>query len=520
MRLSMKVSSTLAIIAANLCPVALHAAGPAAADFTVAAGTPDSTTLAAGLAQTAASGSANPSQPGSNNSPSGISPNPNNNTTQPPLLSGTPLPLSGPPRVGLFPQFGAMLLADGIDFHGIAFDHFLGNPSAGSITGQTYNLAGLSPAVDLDLQKLAGIPGGDLHIRLTFFGLRSNIPAIISDAGGYLTGNQTTPAPSTTQSVVSVFTYEQRLLDDRLSIEVGRTSAFRYFLLPNSIDPFTYFSSVFQTTGDFPSNPYPVWGGVISYHFTPKWYVQGGAFEDNFLRAVNNSNVLGTGTAPGAQLLAEVAYRSEFNNAAYPANMELGVEWNTRSGFSTSSNIKGSPVAATAFNEAVAYPGGGVLFFQGQKVLWRGAGRPNGPPPNIALYGAVDIAVDKPQPIDFDSLIGVNVTGFIPRRPFDALGLQVHYQRLSAIEANYETRTQDRFAGPGPSQSRDGYGFEAVLNIQVTSWFQVRPIGEYFITPDNLVDPAQARRPSDGFEAGLFATVSLGRLLGTSNRQF
>ena len=483
---------------------------------------PDSTAYAAVTASDPGSTTnAGPPSPPSDNSQSGISSQPNNNTTLPPLGGGLPLAPSGPPRVGLFPQFGQTLLDQGIDIHGVAFDHFLGNPSAGTITGQTYNLAGIAPAIDLDLQKLAGIPGGNLHIRVTFFGLRSNIPTIITDAGGYLTGNQTTPAPSTTQAVISVLTYEQKLLNDRLSIEVGRTNVFRSFLIPNSLDPFTYFSSVVQTVGDVPSSVYPVWGGVASYHLTPKWYVQGGAFEDDFIRAVNNPDIFGVEHAPGAELLGEIAQRSEFNNARYPSNAELGFEWNTRTDdYSPYDNIKGSPNVATTRNQAYSYPGGGVLFFQGEKVLWRGAGRRDGPPANIAVYGAADVSVDKPQPVDFDCLAGFNFTGLIPGRPSDALGLQVHYQRLSAIEANYETRIQDIFAGPGPRQSRDGYAFEAVINLQVTPWLQVRPIGEYVLDPDNLVDPAQRRRPSSGFIAGIFTSIALGRLLGTSNKSF
>ena len=47
-----------------------------------------------------------------------------------------------------------------------------------------------------------------------------------------------------------------------------------------------------------------------------------------------------------------------------------------------------------------------------------------------------------------DALTGVNFTGFIPGRPFDALGLQVHYQRLSAIEANFETTVETMFQWP------------------------------------------------------------------------
>lgn len=225
-------------------------------------------------------------------------PRPGDNTTGDLTLEQPPVPTSPPPRVGLFPAFGKTLLDRGIDFHGIAFDHFLANPSAGVATGNTTNLGAIRPAVDLDLQRLIGLPGGNLHVGASFFGLRSNVPQIITQAGGFLTGFQTLPV--TQPTLLSLLTYEQRLLGGRFSVEVGRTNVFNYFLLPNSLDPFTHFAPTFQIVGDFNSPPYPVWGGRATYKLTPTWYVQAGAFEDNYYSAVNYGNRFGIGPAPGA----------------------------------------------------------------------------------------------------------------------------------------------------------------------------------------------------------------------------
>ena len=66
-----------------------------------------------------------------------------------------------------------------------------------------------------------------------------------------------------------------------------------------------------------------------------------------------------------------------------------------------------------------------------------------------------------------------------------------------------------------------GTAFEAVGNIQVTPSIAFRPIVQYFVNPDNYYPPsAKPRRPTDGIEAGFFAVVSLGRLLGTSLKPF
>ena len=127
-------------------------------------------------------------------SPEGVTAVPGLNTTGDQTLQQAPTPTSAPPRIGLFPEFGAQLLNAGVDFHGIAFDHFLSNPTAGTVPGQVNNLFVFRPAADFDLQKLVGIPGGNVHLGLSFFGLRADIPQIITQAGGVMTGFQTTPS--------------------------------------------------------------------------------------------------------------------------------------------------------------------------------------------------------------------------------------------------------------------------------------------------------------------------------------
>ena len=137
----------------------------------------------------------------------------------------------------------------------------------------------------------------------------------------------------------------------------------------------------------------------------------------------------------------------------------------------------------------------GITYFQGLKTIWRGAKPANVPPPNIAVYGSTDASVDKPHPIDYDATVGVNFTGLIPGRPFDALGLQAKHQRLSQAEANSETaKTQILTRKREARQQCDGFAFKAIA---------VRPLVQYFINPDNCY-PSLSRvgGPRSGFEVG------------------
>ena len=453
----------------------------------------------------------------SNGSASGLSTYRGNNTTGGEEFPSVPLPTSAPPNVGLFPEIGKTLLDDGIDLHGFIANHFIVNTTAGVQRGEIVNLGIIAPAADFDLDKLAHIPGGTFHVLLSFYTFRHGTPNGIAQYGGFLTGYQATPALSDNFVIVSMAAYEQKLLHDKLSLEVGRMSVFDSFLLPNSLDFFTADSSVLSLDGDYSAAPFPVWGGRATYHFTPTWYTQGGVYEENFYRSTNTPEALGISDNTGVQVIGEVGYRSEFFNADYPANFEAGAGWSTRHGYA---NIKGSPFGGSSFTTAADYPGGGILFFEGQKVIWRGAKNPFGPPANIAIYGAAAAGVDKPQPIDMDAEAGIAFTGLIPGRPLDALSFQTHYQRLSAVEAAFETQNHNIFAGPGPSQSRNGLAFEVDGNIQATRWLSIRPIVEYFVNPDNYFDSAQPRRPADGFITAILAYIPLGPVFGTSTKPF
>ncbi len=491
MRQSARWAPAWAILVAGLLPLAAHAGDQSQVNLVpafAAQGQDTAVILAQALPQAAPT--SGPS-PGNGGSASGISTNPSNNTTGVLASRALPLPISGPPLIGPFPSVGRTLLDIGIDVHGIAFDHFRANPTAGNITGQTYNLAALAPVIDFDLGKILGLTRGNIHTQITMFGLRSNIPNIITDVGGFLTGFQTTPDPSTASIVLSVLTYEQKLLDGKLSIEAGRTNAYQYFLLPNGLDFFNDFSSTFNLDGDFNSNPFPVWGGRATYHFTP-----------------NNS---------GAQILGEVAYRSEFDSADYPANFELGTEWNTRHG---TYNIKGAVVLATPFNQATDYHGGGILFFEGRagSLAWRQAAiRSSGQHRAVGVGGRVagQAAADRHGRRDGRELHGVPSAKAVRRlRHRCALSTPERHRsqlrdadpddlRRSRIPAaSRQLRLRGRRQHPGGAVARD------------------RPARAVFRQSGQPVRSGAEKTSERWLRSGDVRHQPLGHLLGTSNKPF
>ena len=470
----------------------------------------------AGLAQTAPP-AANAAAPASQNSTTGLSPNPSQNTPGQETRPVADVATLSTVNTGLFPAFGNQLLADGIDFHGALLDHATSNTSVGNVPGNTSNLGILRPAVDFDLGKILGLQGSFLHASVTYWFSKSDEPGSIAQTGGVLDGYQVTPILEA--STLTRLTYEQLLLNNRLDIEVGKSNVHQYFFIPNSLDPFTYDSPLLNVDSDFNSIPYAVWMGKATYKLTPAWYLQGGVFEDNYGRVVRNGWNFGADNGPGAQIIGEAGYRTEFRTEAYPANLEAGFVWNTRTGYN---NVKGSGAIASRLTTAANYPGGGVFVLQGAKVVARGPDRPGHQPENLQLYGQLDASVDKPQPLDLDASVGANLTGAIPFRPDDIFGLQARYLRLSAVEAAFETRehtalNRGRFAG---TQQRDAFQFEASYQIQVTRYAYLTVYGQYYVNPDDYEVPFVNHVPEDGFAVATLLRIPLGPALGTSAKPF
>ena len=454
--------------------------------------------------------------PDTNNS-SGVSTNPNANTPGQTNLSPLPLQPSLPPDSGLFPGLGRTLLDHGFDFHGLVADHFVDNSGAGAQPGNKANLDIVRLELDVDLSKAIGLKGGYVHVADTWFWGRDDVSKIVLQTGGAIDGYQTTPVA--VASTLTTLTYEQRLLDDRLSVEVGRTNPHRNFFIPNSIDPFSYDSTVIYLDGDVNSYPYSQWGGRAAYHFTPKWYVQAGGFEDNYEGSIRRPYNFGTKFASGADIIGELAYRSEFSNARYPANLELGYFYDTRSG---PNNVKGEAAPYSARSAPVDYDGAGIIFFQGLQTVWRGKDRGgDAPPANISIYSSADYTTSHPQPIDMDALVGVNFAGLVPFRANDVFEVKARYQKLSSVEAGIETRLRD-VTGPGsPYQKADAVMYEAIDRVQITPWFTIQPLVQYFKNPDNYFVPAVYHtQPHSGILFGLYASFGLGPLLGTSRKPF
>ena len=106
-------------------------------------------------------------------------------------------------------------------------------------------------------------------------------------------------------------TIEQKLLDDRVIVEAGRTVANIHFLGSELCNYFQTNSAcgnptfVFRTSG-FTYWPVSSWGGYVKAFLTPQVYVHAGVFEINPLQARENQHGLNWGIADATGVIAPI----------------------------------------------------------------------------------------------------------------------------------------------------------------------------------------------------------------------
>ena len=91
---------------------------------------------------------------------------------------------------------------------------------------------------------------------------------------------------------------------------------------------------------------------------------------------------------------------------------------------------------------------------------------------------------------------------------------------MSAVEAAFESKFHNIFAGPGPNQPRNNFAFDATYNLSFNNVVSIKPSLQYFVNPDGFGDPTFSKRPGDGFEISALLVVALGRVFGTSAKPF
>ncbi|WP_293387722.1 carbohydrate porin [Nevskia sp.] len=306
-------------------------------------------------------------------------------------------------------------------------------------------------------------------------------------------------------------TIEQKLFDDRVIIEAGRTVANIHFLGSELCNYFQTNSAcgnptfVFRTSG-FTYWPVSSWGGYVKTFLTPQIYVHAGVFEINPLQARDNQHGLNWGIADATGVIAPVAlgYRSSPAQARLPAFYEIG-GWRDTSRYSDplrdangdAALVSGQPYASRSERS-------GVFARFEQQVPRPDRNSPRG----LILFGAALWGTAGQLTQDRFFELGFVQKGTFTGRDRDSLAFVINRQRYSGAALENLRLARDA-AGGGDTPANSQYLMELSYGIQVSKLLRVAPNLHYIINPDSFSEPSRTRDLADALVVGLRVDLAL-----------
>lgn len=416
---------------------------------------------------------------------------------------------------GPLAPYAASLAAAGLSFDVTVYEFLFSNPSAGLRPGQISNSTYVLLSLDADLDRLAGIPGGWFHITQTVFGFRFNNRNMDGDVGDTTVGYQ--PTFNRDAARLSVLTYEQRLLDDRLSIEVGRTHPNRYYALPPCQSAASCFQDILQINAGLTSPLYGVWGANAAYKITPETYIQAGAFAVTARANFSSGWDFGHEPLTGVVTLAEIGRSTTFATDPYPSRVALTGFVNTADHEDNFRTVSGRSKGLNPGEPVLQRTGTSGVVLTGSKVIWRaddGADRANPNPTSLQAYTSLAYAPDPTIPIRWNAFAGLTLQAPDRSRPLDRYGLKVNWQRIAPDYARFLGDANLISGGPGGAYPRDKLVFEANAHLVLGKGVFFEPVVQYLVNGNSYWNPFTPNRSKDGFYVGATLIVPLGSILG------
>ena len=309
-----------------------------------------------------------------------------------------------------------------------------GNPSGGRSRGVTYadNL-GLSLLFDLD--KITGLNGGSFLVSM-------------SQRDGHSLSQEHVGNAFTIQQVYGGETfhlidlaYQQKLLDDRVELRVGRiatgddflVSQYNYLFMQNGFDGNPV--SIFFNSPGMSAYPNATWGARIKVKPAKRTYVMAGVYNgDSSIRADDNHGADMSMNGP-VFAMAEVGYKRNGlpGDSQFIGNYKAGF-WYDHNSFTDYTTIGYAQPAGTKQDNWGFYGMfDQVLIPFAEPTSNRGLG----------VFGSVLVSPDQSvSQMPYFFTAGVACRGILPSRPADVAGFGVVFGEFSSDLRSAQEREQ------------------------------------------------------------------------------
>lgn len=459
---------------------------------------------------------------GNNSSPA--LPGTSETSDQPPSEPGGDTTPSIQPSLGPLGDPGgyrAFLAAHGITYNLTYIGETLGDVSGGARRGAIYE-GRLDTQLDIDFDKAAGLKGLAFHTN--FYQIQGH------GLSGFYVGNLAVASSIEATPSTRLFElyFEQKVLDDKVSIRAGQLAADTEFLVSQYSGLFVNSAYGWPTiTGvNLPNGgpAYPLATPALRLKWTP-------TEELTLLAAVFNGYPAGIG--PGdeqanalggvefrardpAFVIAEGAYAYKLGggDTGLPGTVKLGGFYHHArfddQRFAVLAPGATSPLLADSANSSGVprrLRGDTGIYGVVDQLLYRAPGTEDG---GLGVFARIAGSPGDRNLISFYADAGLTYKGLIPGRPDDTAGVSVSYARISDPARGFDRDTA--FLNPAvftPIRSAETL-IEVTYQAQVVPGFTIQPDFQYIFRPGGgIVNPySPVGAPiKDAAVAGVRATI-------------
>jgi porin len=412
-----------------------------------------------------------------------------------------------PPLAGL----AKSLKADGINIRSGLIDQYANNTTGGIFQGHT-NVGQFNIGADFDLDKMLGWSGGSFHFTV----YRDYGQSLNKYVTGTFTKQQYIYKNEFYRWHLGLFAYEQKLLDDRLTITAGRLGTTTYYghLVTNC-----QFESA-DTCGEprilvseagFSLLPSATWGLNVKYRPTEHTYLESGVFEVNPTTSASNGLDFSIANSTGITVPVEWAWsNTDPKTTRYPFELKVG-------GFVSTAPLT-DPYYNTAGRSKPLFGGTARtinssrdgVYIMGDRVIWR---------PNDASAQSFNVFGGIVQQLDEAEIMRQQVyAGFVWTAPFaslprDTFNFSISEFELTPREREFLRDARIKAGGHGTNNAHQT-AYELTYGWHVTRGLELMPSVQYIVHPDNSSITNTAIFPKNMFVYGVSLRMDIGNMLG------
>lgn len=386
------------------------------------------------------------------------------------------------------------------------FDNF----DMGIDKGNNEQLWMIMAGFDADLQKSLSIKGGNFHFSYAWAPYHRNFD-FGSQAGDILVGNPPPYVPKVAH--LTKLTYEQKLLDDRLTVEAGRSNPGFYYGKSLCNFEFSCVNPLLHKTATFSPIIYSSWGGRVSYKILPtlEFSLSGWRTYLDFPFTNGWENGWNDKHPAGNLWIAGLSRTDEWRDGQnkYPLTWELTFFHNTHRFNNNDPTSAQESISGTSGIHA------GV-----KKLFWRADGGSDGNPSATALtaYASVSHMFDN---VTFGGLssfasVGLILQGPFKSRPMDSYGLNFNWAKMTKGEQRLMTALYTGNDGWTPHKNQYQLSLDATVPIlpEVILQASVGRVWNANTWMNTNIGQTVSSSPKDGYSASLAVTVLLDKALG------